>query len=418
LGLFLKLDALAQGQLGLTAASFWVREETMKSSSSMSCRSTRRLSIVPLAIAVLLSLAASAQVMATTTPPASRVVVSRASPETGLRGQVIRGDTRIWFQSQVVDGLLTARITARDRRTLWLYTESLGGRGQDALFIVVGKARFAGSYTPEVLVEMEALALSSEGDLLRTLALELQSKAPNAALAAERRGLETAFQAIQQSYPGFGSAQLFGAADTPDYLVTSRGEYVVKTQHPDAVFMANALTGEHREEAEAAAAAAKNFDLTKVFEKDDPHIGDDCFGMCGKGCTDFFGCGFEGWSHEWVGEPTVTAGELTCECSRKEEGSSCGDPYSAQRWDSDGTAVHTIRGRSSVGCIEHDWCCRTFFLGCLNPLCLVIAPAALDCFFAGWSVSWSYVGPHHEMQFITSGDENCYCEPCPTTEEY
>lgn len=392
----------------------------MKSSSkhsALSSCSTRWRRIVPAFVALLMGFTVAVQVAAA--PRAERVVVSQASPETGLRGWVGSGGTRIRFQSRVTGGLLTSSITARDGRTLWLYTESLGGRGQDALFMVVGNARFEGSYTPEVRVEMEALARSPEGDLLRTLALELQGKAPSAALVAERRGLETAYQAIQQSYPGFGAAQIFGAADTADYLVTARGEYVVKTQHPDAVFIANALQGEHAEEAKAAAAAGNSAGFTKAFEKDDPHIGDDCFGMCGKGCTDFLGCGFEGWSHEWVGEPTVTAGPWSCECSRKQDGGSCGDPYGAQRWDSDGTAVHTIRGRSSPGCIAHDWCCRSTFLGCLNPLCIAIMPLALDCFFDGWPVSWSYVGPHHVTQIIFGNpDADCYCEPCQPTEEY
>jgi len=386
--------------------------------SPFSCCSTRRQKLVPVAIAVLLSLTLAVQ-LAAALPRTERIVVSQASSKSGLQGRVVGGGTRIEFKSQIVDGLLTSSITARDGRTLWLYTESLGGRGEDAVFIVVGNARFLGSYTPEVRVEMEALALSPEGDLLRTLALELQEKASSAALVAERRGLETAYQAIQQSYSGFGTAQLFGAADTPDYLVTSRGEYVVKTQHPDAVFIANTLQGEHLEEAKAAAAAGtiKNGDLTKIFAKDDPHIGDDCFGMCGAGCTSSWGCGFEGWSHEWVGEPTVTVGPWTCECSRKQDGGSCGDPYGAQRTDFNGTAVHTIRGRSSPGCIAHDWCCRNLFFGCWNPLCIAIAPAALDCFIDGWSVSWSYVGPHYEIQFqFGNPDPDCYCEPCQTTE--
>src|SRR5262245_25115655 len=172
--------------------------------------------IVVAALGILIGLTAAVQLAAT--PRADGLRVTQASPRTGLHGQVVRGKTRIWFKSQIVDGLLTSSITARDGRTLWLYTESLGGRGEDALFIVIGKARFAGSYTPEVQVEMEALALSPEGDLLRTLALELQEKAPGAALVAERRGLETAYQAIQHSYPNFGAAQLFGAADTADYL--------------------------------------------------------------------------------------------------------------------------------------------------------------------------------------------------------
>lgn len=374
--------------------------------------------IVLAAIGIFLGFTAAVQLAAK--PHTDGLRVTQASTRTGLHGQVVRGGTRIWFKSQIVDGLLTSSITARGGRTLWLYTESLGERGEDALFIVIGKARFTGSYTPEVQVEMEALALSPEGDLLRTLALELQDKAPGEALVAERRGLETAYQAIQHSYPNFGAMQLFGAADTADYLVTARGEYVVKTQHPDAVFRANALTGEHREEAEAAAAAAgKSYDPAKVFEKDDPHIGDDCFGMCGKGCTDFFGCGFEGWSHEWVGEPNATAGPWTCECSRKQDGGSCGEPYGSQLWQFEGDAVHTIRGRSSPGCIAHDWCCRNSLFGCFDPLCIAIAPAALDCFFNGWPVSWSYVGPHYEVNIIFGNpDETCYCEPCQPTEEY
>jgi len=379
---------------------------------------------VPASLTVLLLLAAAANVMAASSP--ERVIVSRASPSSGIRGWVVGADTRVRFESRVVDGLLTSRITARDGRTLWLYTESLGKRGEDALFMVVGQARFTGLYTPDVKVEIDALARSPEGDLVRTLALEIESKTPGAALVTERRGLETAYQAIQQSYPGFGAPQLFGAANVGDYLVTSKGEYVVKTQHPDAVFMANALPEDRRheaEEAEEAAAVAKRgsirkAELSRVWQKDDPHIGDDCFGMCGKGCSDFLGCGFEGWSHEWIGQPTVTAGPWTCECSRKQDGGSCGYPYGAQRWDTSGDAIHTIRGRSSPGCIAHDWCCRNL-LGCWDPICIAIMPAALDCFIDGWPVSWSYVGPHLEVQIIYGNPgEDCYCEPCQPTEEY
>jgi len=377
-----------------------------------------------MALSVLLILAAATNVIAASS--AERIIVSRASPAAGIRGWVIGRDTRIRFESQMIDGLLTSKISARDGRTLWLYMESLGKRGEDALFMVVGQVRFTGSYTPDVQPEIDALARSPEGELVRALAIELESRAPGAALVAERRGLESAYQAIQQSYPGFGAPQLFGAANLGDYLVTPHGEYVVKTQHPDALFMANSLPADRRDEAEQAEASAaagklrsgRKAHLSKAWEKDDSHIGDDCFGMCGAGCGDFLGCGFEGWSHEWVGEPTVTAGPWSCECSRKQDGGSCGDPYGAQRWDSEGDAVHTIRGRSSSGCIAHDWCCRNL-LGCWDPICIAIMPAALDCFFNGWAVSWSYVGPHYEVQIIYGNPgEECYCEPCQPTEEY
>src|SRR5215218_1335410 len=104
------------------------------------CRGRRAKWTVPMALSVLLILAAATNVIAASS--AERIIVSRASPAAGIRGWVIGRDTRIRFESQMIDGLLTSKISARDGRTLWLYMESLGKRGEDALFMVVGQVRF------------------------------------------------------------------------------------------------------------------------------------------------------------------------------------------------------------------------------------------------------------------------------------
>jgi hypothetical protein len=137
-----------------------------------------------------------------------------------------------------------------------------------------------------------------------------------------------------------------------------------------------------------------------VKPEDDDSIGDSCFGMCGNGCSSAWSCrGFEGWSHQWVGSPTTTV-RAWCACNlpdRRDE-PDCENfvpgSFKTIVWVTSGPAVHTITGWSSEGCIAHDGCCRTSWLGCYDPLCQPFAIwAAADCMWKiGWEVSWSYIG--------------------------
>lgn len=357
----------------------------------------------------------------------SGIVLISGDSANGIQGYISNGTTQIDFESRVADGVLRSRIRAADGRLLWQYEEGLTptlsimssadfqGTRLDVPKISIAGIPFEWTYNGQVLLQMQAIANSNEGDLLRSLALKLYLKAGGGALIAERRGLETAYQAIQQSYgrlPESGQSNgqpvdghsKQAAMQTEDYLISDAGGFVVKTQHPNAVFMNN-----------------RYFPPSKTSEQirpyDDPHIGDDCFGMCADGCSSRLSCGYEGWSHQWIGEPTATLIDQGCACSRKVEGTPCGDAYWLMHYTFAGVAVHTIRGRSSPGCIAHDWCCRTLLFGCWNPACIAIAPLALDCFIDGWPVSWSYVGPHYELKdFRIPSPPECTCEPCPPTE--
>jgi hypothetical protein len=366
----------------------------------------------------------------------------------------------IQFESKVVSNVLTSRIISADQRTLWLYQENLGPvPSVQAALIEINGVTFESSYPPILLQQIQEIADAPEGRLVQILAYELPSAVSGPALVAERRGLETAFQAMQMAYSPERRSETPRRAravagqktfQTEDYLMSETGGYVVKTQHRYTVFSHNALRdfdpakyeepsddgkGTPRQGArlDDPHVISRDIDLSKyarapqagshtrprVEPLDDEHIGDDCFGMCGAGCSGFFGCGFEGWSHEWIGQPTVTEWD-SCECSRKVDGGECGEPFSAHVTDLSGDAIHTIRGKSAVGCILHDACCRDplNFLGCLNPACYGIGLEALvECAVAGWPVSWSYVGPHFERHsYIGSPMEWCSCEPCPTTE--
>lgn len=334
--------------------------------------------------------------------PEVRFVLLSHAPRTGIRGFLEQRPSRIEFASRVEGGILTASITAADGKPLWLYQEGVAWRELEGeVRIVIGEQPFAGTYSPAIREEIDRIAQSGEGRLIRELALQLYTKAVGERLTAERRGLETAFQAMQGSFEPFSRALV-----TEDYVISRDGGFAVKSQHRDAVFANNYWTSPIPPHEDG------------VVMKDDPHIDDDCFGMCGSGCSGSFGCGFEGWFHEWVGEPQVTVNE-GCECSRKVDGGDCGDPQWIQVVIRQGTAIHTIRGRSANGCIAHDACCRSLPGACFwNPVCHAIGLEALiECAVAGWPYSASYFGPHAEGNtYYLPAPEECYCAPCPTTE--
>ena len=265
----------------------------------------------------------------------------------------------------------------------------------------IGDQPFDGTYSDAVREAIGEIARSGAGALLPELALRLHEKARDPRLVAERRGLQTAFQAMQCGYPPF-----FHVADTPDYVIGPGGGFVVKSQHPDAVFAHNIMasrTDRHDPGAE---------------EKDDSHIADNCFGMCGRDCTSEFGCGFEGWTHDWVGTPSITVTQ-SCDCTLRDSmtGAWCGDPLYVQYTSRSGTAVHTVHGRSANGCILHDSCCRDFPFACyLSLTCHTIGLEALvECANAGWPYSASYVGPHSDrlVAYLPVPPE-CTCQACPS----
>ena len=396
--------------------------------------------------ALVLLLATAVVQPARAAEPAIHVLV--ASPEAGIAGSVTLGSERIDFESKLQGTTLRSEIRDARGRSLWLYVENL--ENDEAPFIAFDGHRFTGSYAPDVMTRLRGIASSPAGHLIRTLAFDLCVDVPGADLVAYRRGLETAYQAMQRGYPDDVQRQArlrhrpaallprdetaeipkskFGVngGETEDYLFSEAGGYVVKTQNDHIVFANNMLSETHER-------VRKTLGTLPIQPQDDPHIGDSCFGMCGNGCTNDFSCrGFKGWSHEWVAGTVTGTTRAFCHCTRPE---SFYDPvtfepicntfvpgsFKTVTSSVSGYMVHTIRGWSSDGCVAHDACCRSSWTHSAGISCawdvacdMVAVWAGYDCAAGiGWDVSWSYTAWETSSYTYLAGSDcrsDCGCD--------
>jgi hypothetical protein len=373
---------------------------------------TKVVAYAALAIGWLVLGSANGQATITERP---KIHIGSASPAEGIVGTIATASTVVFFETKLDGATLRSVIRGNDGHQYWLYVEDL--ESPDPPRVEIDGKPFTGGYGDEMKKTLQRIGESTEGELIRVLAFDLSSAAAAPDLVAYRRGLETAYQAMQSGYPaevrtrpphGQPNKKLFvrrndtgeitaaemTGSHTADYIFSQKGGYVVMTQHPRTVFINNFLSDDHE-------LVRSSVGKLPINGNDDDQIGDGCFGMCGNGCSSGWSCrGFQGWSHEWVTPPTTTESAL-CYCNRPQEiiDPDCSNftpgSFKVTTHSTSGTAIHTITGWSSDGCRAHDWCCRTMWGGCFNPLC--VAPglvAEAECAAGiGWQVSWSYVGP-------------------------
>lgn len=335
--------------------------------------------------------------------------IQSASPQAGIRGSLVQNRVRIDFESRVSGDLLISEITAADGHLLWHYQEE-GMRstslGDPAIFIsgaeqfrantadqvaqltaamnehgVEGARALVHDKQRELDLATAAVAGSPEGALIKKLALRLEAHAGGTDVVAERRGLETAFQALQHAFPSGYPAEV--TEQTGDYYYSPKAGYIVLTQHPRASFHHNLDREAHRGPDVHIQA------VDEVLRDDGRQVGE-CFGHCGAGCTnDWGGCTHGDWSHVYSGDEFV-AGQILLNCWCQASGREICEQYDVMQR----MAWHTFRGAVAEGCIAHDGCCRTADWGCFNPACIALMPFALatSC-CCSWDESWTYTGP-------------------------
>jgi hypothetical protein len=311
---------------------------------------------------------------------------SSADEKKGIAGSVadkVSGVTLL-FESKRQGDALTTRIWNHAGTTQIEYVEaeralvtdpSTGAQSYEP----VPALRFGGVDVKELkgpLAEaMGRFANSTEGDLLRKLALYIVEYTPGEDIETERRGLEVPYQAMQTLYATpaieeYGGGELkaarhYGAkrlaetkdapprrpheplvaqpvdcekfqcvyADSHDYQLSGEGGYVVKSLSPRLSLSHNFAPPEvrgadgHHDDA-AAAAKAKGLERKRTDcpdykivragatrarapRKPAPRRRDDASQV--GDCFGRCGGGCGGWTHEWVGEPTVVANYTYCE---------------------------------------------------------------------------------------------------------
>jgi hypothetical protein len=357
---------------------------------------------------------------------------SSADEAKGIAGAVtdkVSGVTLL-FESKRQGDALTTRIWNRAGTTQIEYIEAEQALVTDPVtgeqsYEPVPVLRFGGNDYKELKGPMaEAMgrfATSTEGDLLRRLALYVVEYIPGEDLETERRGLEVPYQAMQKLYPTlaideygggelkaarrYGAKRLAETKDLPprrlheplagqpvdcekfqcafvdnhDFQLSADGGYVVKSLSPRLSLSHNVAppfmrgTDDHHHDAAVAAPPRDKglkYKITKVSattarapraraprRRDDGSQVGDCFGRC------FGGCG--NWTHEWVGEPTVVADYTYCETVEGGEshfGTNCTTMCCS--WEKrfvsfSGTAIHTAHGKVTLGSIVHDACVRS-----------------------------------------------------------
>ena len=356
---------------------------------------------------------------------------SSADETKGIAGAVtdkVSGATLL-FESKRQGDALNTRIWNRAGTTQIEYAEaeralvtdpSTGAQSYEPVPVL----RFGGAEFRELKGPMgEAMgrfANSTEGDLLRKLALYIVEYTPGEDIETERRGLEVPYQAMQTLYATlaideYGGGELkaarhYGAkrfedtknlpprgpheplvaqpvdcekfqcvyADSHDYQLSAEGGYVVKSLSPRLSLSHNfappAVRGtddhHHDDEANAARATRDNgltFKIVKASatrarapRKPAPRRRDDAsqVGDCFGRCGG--GCG--GWTHEWIGEPTLLADWTYCVGPDPHEFmpdcSTFCCSQEKQVISYSGTAVHIAHGKVTFGSIAHDSCVR------------------------------------------------------------
>ena len=356
---------------------------------------------------------------------------SSADETKGIAGAVAdkSSGVTLLFESKRQGDALTTRIWNQAATTTIEYVEAERALVTDPTtgeqsYEPVPVLRFNGSDYKELKGPMaEAMgrfAASTEGELLRKLALYIVEYIPGEDLETERRGLEVPYQAMQKLFAtpainDYGGGELkaarhYGAkrlaetkdlphrhpheplvaqpvdcvkfqcvyADSHDYQVSAEGGYVVKSlsirlslSHNFAPPSVRGLDEHHDVVSEAAAFKAKNTKY-KVIKASAtraraprarapaPRRRDDAsqVGDCFGRCGG--GCG--GWSHEWVGNPTEIANWTYCQGMDPDgiapDCSSMCCSWERQILSYGGMAVHISGGKVTFGSIAHDSCVR------------------------------------------------------------
>jgi hypothetical protein len=346
------------------------------------------------------------------------LVLTSADPRNGIQGTLAGAGALIAFDSRFDGAVLDARISGEGGRVLWSYREeAVGSSLPKAPEIAVagttysvftsradfeelqqvlsmqgsqGASALFGQRMADLEGNLRALAASAEGALIRQLALELVKRAPAPDLVRERRGLETAFQALQHAYPtGYPATT---TVRTGDYYYSPEAGYIVLTQHELARFRHNHQLANPAHDGRGDLRSAGR------SRSDDENQVGGCYGHCGAGCTNNFGgCTWGGWSHVYDGAPNLVGQvPLNCYCQGGNQQEICDlyEVYATNAW-------HTFTGEVAVGCIVHDACCRTVWGGCWDPICYAPMLEALadSCGPFTWGDSWTYYGPQNEVRY-------------------
>ncbi len=311
---------------------------------------------------------------------------SSADSTQGIAGAVTdkASGVALLFESKRQGDSLATRIWNRAGTTTIEYVEAEQALVTDPVtgeqsYEPVPVLRFGGNEYRELKGPMaEAMgrfATSTEGDLLRRLALYLVEYIPGEDLETERRGLEVPYQAMQTLYATFAideygggelkAARHYGAkkfeetkglphkrpheplvaqpvdcekfqcvyADSFDYQLSADGGYVVKSLSPRLSlshnFASPAMRGpadHHNDEAAASPDKGLKFKVVTVSATRAPaprarrtprvraprRRDDDDPSQVGD-CFGRCGGGCGGWTHEWIGEPTVLVDYTFCE---------------------------------------------------------------------------------------------------------
>lgn len=310
----------------------------------------------------------------------ARLVLITADSQRGISGSLSDERTTIQFESKVVNGLVTSKITAGDGRTLWFYDETAENVAPS---MFVSDAPFEFIKRDEIEGEINALVASPEGALIKELAFDLVGVSKEEALRAERRGLETAFQALQAFYPEHVTSK---PVANSDYIFTIHG-YMVTSQHQWLVLGTNFGPMPSNLYSKRPVADPR-FPLQRRAEHDENTPGiDGCLGNCGDGCSaSFSNCSDQFWGADVYYE-TGTVTWTIYQCDGYHEF------IASTRTIHNASVLHTYYGILTNECMNHDVCTRSLGGGLFAAVaCLpLLAPAGLSCIGAHQNASWSGV---------------------------
>ena len=388
----------------------------------------------------------------------THINISKATPNVGVTGFVENqtSHARIYFNSS--HNPLITKIETTERTVLFEYSEErlvpIGDSGSvepDPVLSVSGLNFLAGDSRNAVVAK--DLALSSEGDLVRYLALYIIALLPDPVYQPERRGLELAYQAVQDGFPDLGTAtksdlsvdfrkykslfpSLFSewpkdcrlkdceSISTSDYLISRGGGFVVKTSPIRLVLNHNfAERGPVRNpKSTESNKVVRDLDNVPRTSQDpgkgtsarpdiesnanpDPNQVDNCFGRCGGGCGN--------WRFAQTGNYTPITNP-TPYCSKPQF--FCSPPAACNSDLIDVTfyvypGVWTATGKVTSACELHDACVRGSPLNIFDPFCeAAFGPQALADLLAGagTDTTWTYQGQSESFAGVQVTEGNSY----------
>jgi hypothetical protein len=316
--------------------------------------------------------------------------IKSASTEQGIRGRVRGLETAIFFDSRREDGDLRTSIRDQKGEVLYEYQEFAdrhrvisGGEGTRLELPDPAKLKVMGVAIElaagEGNASLRALATRPEGLLIRQLGLELIARVPGDQLAAERRGLELATQAL---WPFFETEERARPRLTNDYEINAVG-YLVHTQPETLVLGNNRVTPQ------------------VALRHDDSRV-NSCLGRCGEGCTG----GFAGdlfYHSDWydVAIPTFAAHQQI-RCVSGEDW--------IDTWYAVSAVTHSVSGWWTPACQLHDNCQRSIWPDWLAVVvCLPLTPLVPILDSLGEGRTWSYTDYTWSHESFNAGYSGCTC---------